>query len=168
MTPRRRLTLGIALIVLGVASSAVFLVLSLRSAFSSLVRVPAPGSQELRLDRGDYTVYWEIPGTGARIQAPDVSVGIRSSGGQEVAYRRGGLFVSRYSTFERRGVSVGSFSIAESGAYTVSASGAKDGSISMTRSLGFAGTLKLVLIPLVLMGGGVLAGVRTLTRKTPS
>ena len=165
MSPSARMTLSIALILIGVVSGLILLGASLLSSVYSLLRVTAPGSQELLLERGDYTVYWEIPESGGRLIAPDVKVGIRSPAGQDIALSRPGVFVSRYSTFDRRGMSIASFTIAEPGIYSVSASGAKDGSIALTPSMGILGMLKMIAIPLALMAGGVLAGVILLTRR---
>ncbi len=172
MNPVKK-TAGIALIAAGAISGFGYMIFSLVSAFSTLERFDVPGGRDTTLQPGAYTVYWETPGAfvGRQSRGPDVQVRVEAQDGMgNPTVNRGGLWVSRYSTGSRVGVSVADFRIERKGVYTVSARAPAGktpagGGIAITRSLGVLGIFRLVLTTLALIGGGVGTGVYILVKK---
>lgn len=169
--PTGRLVAGIGLILLGVAVSVPMIVAGAMRAFDSLLRLPAPGSRELQLEPGRYTVFWETRGWGGSPKAADVDVRVAAKGqGPAVAVDKGGLATSRYSTMDGvRGVSIAAFTIDGGGVYVVSAraSGATGG-IAITREFGLAGVFRIIVIPLLLLFGCAIPGIMVLVRSSPA
>lgn len=164
--------LGIVLIVAGGVGFIVFLVASLLSIFGGLQRVECPGARELQLEAGDHTIYWEIRArvAGRGAGTDDLEVAVESSDGP-VKVSPAGPFTSRYSTGDRVGVSLFSFSLWRKGRYTVRARPAPGrtlptGEIAVGRSLGFLGILRVVLTCLAIVAAGVGSGVAILIRAS--
>jgi hypothetical protein len=169
MNPLRQ-TAGVLLIATrAISGLGYYMVYSLVSAFSTLERFDAPGSRDATLEPGDYTVYWETPGAfvGKQSRGSEVQVRVAAQDGQgDPAVNSSGLWVSRYSTGSRVGVSVADFRIERRGVYTVSAGKTlPGGGIAITRGLGFFGVFRLVLTTLALVGGGVGGGLVILLRS---
>lgn len=153
MNPLRQ-TAGILLIVLGAGSGLGYRVFSLVSAFSTLERFEAPG---------DFVA--------DNVRGPDVRVTVSAQDRQgNPTVIPSGLWVSRYSTGSRIGVSVAAFRIERKGIYEISASASPGktlpaGGVAITRGLGFFGVFRLVLTTLALVGGGVGGGLVILLKK---
>jgi hypothetical protein len=166
------MALGILLILAGVTSFVVFLVSSLTRYFKALERVDVPGARELVLEAGNYTVYWETDSRfGSIASRSDLDLSVApQGGGAGLAVAASGLMSGRYSTMDRFGSSIGSFTVEQDGPYTVSVAALAGrtlprGRLSLGPSLGFLGTVRIVLVCLALMGAGVGGGVTLLVRK---
>jgi hypothetical protein len=168
-----RIVLGVLLIAAGAISGIAFLVVSLVGIFSALLRVEAPGSGDVRLERGSYTVYWEIPGAvaarGAR--GPEVDLSVQpADGGAPIAVDSHLRWTAHYSTGSRVGVLIAAFQIDRADLYRVSVrpppgSRLPKGTVALTPALGLVGTLKLVLVPLALVAAGVGCGLVVLLKR---
>jgi hypothetical protein len=168
-----RTVLAVLIITFGVAGFATFLITSLTEVFDGLQRVSIPGSRELALKPGEYTIYWDTDSRFASVPSrSDLIVTVVSSGGSNVSVSSPGLMTGRYSTMDgRTGVSIAALTVAEQGPHTVTVAAAAGktlprGGLAVGRSLGFLGILKIVLISLVLLGGSIGAGVALLVRSS--
>jgi len=159
-----RLALGISLFAGSGIAALVIAAFSAISAFSALIRVDSPGSTNIHLETGSYTVFWESPALlkeGAR--PPDVLVRVDPKNDESpVNIRPVGDFVTRYSTFDTAGTSIFDFSIGRAGDYAISVTEPQKlqqhpGRISLCRSLGLAAALRIVLVPALLSIGGTVA-----------
>ena len=166
-----RTTLGILLILWGVVGFTIYLVTGLTKVFGGMERIEVPGTRELNLERGDYTVYWE---TDSRLsRAPDradLELAVVSQEGDFRPSVSSGLVRSQYTTMSRVAVSVAEFTAPQKGPYTITV-GARAGKtlprggITVSRSMGFLGLIKLVGGCILLLGGGVGGGVALIVRR---
>ena len=171
-----RLALGLALFAgSGIAALALTVVFAI-SAFSALTHVDSPGSANIHLKTGSYTVYWESPALLKKgVRPPDVLVRVDPKDGDPpVNLRAVGDFVTRYSTFDTAGSSIFDFSIGRDGDYEISVTAPQKlqqhpGRISLCRSISLAAALRIVLVPLLLSVGGTVAAFFVVLKgpKTP-
>jgi hypothetical protein len=170
--PPGRLALAIALFFgSGLVTVAVVLIF-LFSSFASLLRVDAPGTGNIRLEKGRYTVYWEsaaMRAEGARAPAVQVRIDAKDDG-PSVKLEPMGDLVTRYSTLETAGASMADFSIERAGDYDVSVTApatkqAAPGRISLGRHVGIAGVLMIVLPMLLLDVVAMIAAIVVLLKS---
>jgi hypothetical protein len=168
-----RMVLGILLICVGVTGFVLFLVSSLSKIFKGLERIEVPGARELTLERGSYTINWETDsrfGSAASRSDLEITVVAKDIGGSPPV-SGSGLMATRYSTLDGKfGASIAGFSVEAGGAYTLTVSAAAGktlpkGRITVGRSVGFLGVLKIVVVCILIMGAGVGGGVALLVRK---
>jgi hypothetical protein len=165
-----RMTLAIVLIAAGVLGFVVFLVTSLMKTFGGMHRVEVPGTREMTLEPGSYTVYWESDSRFTPVPSrSDLDLSIASKGGS-LAVSSSGLMASRYSTMDRVGASVAAFTVEKADLYAVKVAPAAGlvlpkGGVAVGRSIGFLGVLKIVLVCVAILGVGLGGGLTLLLRK---
>jgi hypothetical protein len=169
---RSRWALGGALIALGLIAGLGFLLLSIFSVFSSLLRVPSPGAGEVELPPGNYTVYWESPMLAMKRSRPpggflDI---VSKESGLPVQYSTDIFWPVRYNTVDHLGASVAEFTIERKGTYRFILSEANlkqpvPGGISIGKAVGPGSFVQLALIPVTLVVGGVGAGLLVLLKR---
>lgn len=169
--PVRRI-LGILLISAGVVGFAAFLVTSLMNVFGGMERVEVPGTRDLVLEPGDYTIYWETDSRFNLVPAySDLDLAVVSKGGESRAISSSGPVTSRYSTMDRVGVSIAAFRVEREGPYGVKAAAAAGktlpkGRIVVSPSIGILGVLRIVLLCILILGSGLGSGLMVLLRKS--
>jgi hypothetical protein len=167
-----RMTFGVLLIAAGVLGFVVFLVTSLLKVFGGMQRVEAPGTRELVLEPGDYTIYWETDSRFTSVPSfSDLDLAVVSRSGETRPVSSSGLMTSRYSTMDSVGVSVAAFSVERPGPYGIKAAAAAGkalpkGRIVVSPSMGFLGVLKLVVLCIAILGAGVGSGLTVLLRRS--
>jgi hypothetical protein len=171
----RRMALGGGLIALGVMAGVGVLLVSIFIVFASLMRIEAPGSGEIELEPGTYTIYWESPMLLKKgRKAPGGSLGVfPKDGGTPVTLNTEVLFPINYNTLDHSGVSIAEFRIDRKGVYQVGISEPNlkqsvPGRISIGRALGILSFVKLAVIPFVLIAGGIGAGLLILLKRPQS
>lgn len=168
----RQFLLAFALFFFSGIPVVVIAVVVLSFAFKTVVAVEAPGSKELRLEPGSYTVYWESPETNQKnMKAPGVQVRVEpKEGGPPVTVSSVGDMVTSYTTLNSAGVSFSEFTIAKAGEYRVSATAPArpppyPGQVAVSKTIRISGILLLVLAAVVFPIGGVVAGLIVLLRR---
>jgi hypothetical protein len=161
-----RRILGILLIVAGALGFILVLVTSLLKSFGGLERVDVPGSRELRLEPGSYTIYWESDSRFSRLpDRSDLELAVVSKdGASRPPVASSGPVTSRYSTIDRVGVSVAGFTVDRAGDYAVTAASAggkplPKGGLALSRSLGPLGVLRIVALCLAVLAAGLGPGL---------
>ncbi len=167
------MTLGVLLIAAGVLGFVVFLVTSVMKIFGGLQRVEVPGTRELTLEPGDYTIYWEADSRfGSMPSFSDLDLSVVSKGGESRAVSPSGLLAGRYTTMEgRAGAPVAVFSVDRGGLYAVNVTQAAGkslpkGRIAVSPKIGILGALKIVIFCIAILGTGVGSGLMVLFRKS--
>ena len=166
-----RMTFGVLLIAAGVISFAIFLVTSLMKVFGGLQRMELPGVRELTLEPGDYTIYAESDSRFSPVPSfSDLDFSVVSKDGESRTVSRSGLMGSRYSTMDRFGSSVAVFSVEWKDLYSIKVAPAAGKSlpkvgITVGRSIGFLGVLKIVVLCIVILGAGLGSGLTLLLRN---
>jgi hypothetical protein len=130
-------------------------------------RFPAPGSEEVSLDEGGHSIYFERPFLDDADPLPPISVSVTDPNGQRVFLDRYDAEVS-YDVSGHDGRGVFTFSADVPGVYEVRADGS-GGEVAVGRGIGsrlagsiVAGVAMLVLAPIL---GAVLAVVTFLRRS---
>lgn len=155
-----RYVVGGVIVAAGVVGFVVFLVSRLAGFSQGLVRVVVPGRNEVQLEAGAYTIYWESSGFGGW---PGVQVAVASkSSGRPVAVSRSWVN-SNYSIGGKRGVSMYSAEIPEGGVYVVEGAyppGKSGGEVTL--AMGRSSVLGIVLTVfgcIAILGGSLATGV---------
>lgn len=169
-----RLIVGVLILVAGLGGFVYFLVSSLSQFFGALERVEVPGVRDVSLRPGHHSIYWETRSrftTAPSLNELDLSVTGPAGGRLPVA---GSLLGgSRYSTTDRVAVFLGAFTVANADVYTIRVGPHPGktlpaGNLSLSRSLGFPGVLRIVGGSLLLLGGGIGIGLPVILRKPRS
>jgi hypothetical protein len=162
--------LAVLLAVAGIVAGVALIVSGIRSYIDKVEgfeRVAVPGSADVSLDDGGYSIYFERPGLDTEDAMPSMSVTVTDPGGSTVARDRYATDVS-YSVSGHDGRGAFTFHADEPGNYRVRADGA-EGEVAVGRGIGarFAGAVvagigTLLLAPVL---GAILALVTFLRRS---
>ena len=161
-----RFVVGGLVIAAGVAGFIAFLLTRLAGFSDALVRVTVPGSGELNLQAGAYTVYWERENLFESWPGLRCALAFKDSGKRIELSET--WVTSRYSFAGKRGTSLFRFQAAEPGVYVLSADH-PDGRSGGTTTLavgpsGMAGIVLTVLGCIGILGGSIAAGVLLIVR----
>jgi hypothetical protein len=142
---------AVLLALLGIVAGIALIVSGVRTYIDKVEgfeRFPAPGSEEIALDDGGYSIYFERPGLDTEDALPSISVAVTAPDGAPVDLDRYDTDVS-YSVSGHDGRGVFTFRADEPGTYRVRADGS-DGEVAVGRGIGAR------------FAGAVVAGVGTL------
>jgi hypothetical protein len=155
-----RYVLGGVIVAAGVVGFVVFLVTRISGFSQGLVRVVVPGTQEISLEAGSYTIYWESSGFGGW---PGVGVTITSKSTATPVGLSRTWVNSNYSIGGKRGVSMYSAEIPATGTYVVDGAyppGKSGGDVTL--AMGRSSILGIVLTVfgcIAILGGSIAIGV---------
>jgi hypothetical protein len=162
-------------VIFGLCASSAFLILFLWGfrIFDSLLRVPSPGSAQVRLEPGDYWIYWEGLRVGPKRdrKPPAVPVVITPiEGGDALVLAYDTDFHFNYSTLDHSGAWMAEVNVARAGDYRVAVSVTAikppiPGGISIIPAPGVSGFLSVAAPPFTLFWGGVGIAFWILVRK---
>ncbi|MFC6010417.1 hypothetical protein [Nocardia lasii] len=143
------IVVGALVIVLGVISAVAVGVtgfVRMSGDIDSFQRVEVPGSGELDLDAGDYTIYFEYPGASSAGTPESVWVALTDPAGEEVLIED---YSSRqtYGLGGHEGRAIFTFRVDESGVYTLDTEGGPNITVAVGHSLGssIVGTVLIAL-----------------------
>ncbi|HLY11591.1 MAG TPA: hypothetical protein VKW04_19980 [Planctomycetota bacterium] len=171
VSPNRWL-LGGSLIALGLIAGAGVVVFYVFSMFASLMRIEAPGSGEIDLEPGTYSLYWESPllvNKGKKF--PGGSIGVfLNDGGPPLTLTTELFWPISYNTIDHSGESIAEFTVDRKGSYRISMSEPNlkqpvPGGLSIGRALTISVLLKVAPIPLGFIAGGVGLGLLVLLKR---
>jgi hypothetical protein len=169
---KRRRVLGYGAMVVGPLTAFAVLLPAIFSLFTSLGRIDSPGVGELRLEPGNYAIYYESPALAAEnSKVPGITVRIQpKAGGEDVTVSNDILFPLGYSSFEHHGALSAEFTIVQPEEYRISVSAPllkqpAPGNISIARALGVSGFVRLAVIPFTLFWSGIGVGLWILLKR---